>query len=91
MAGPTKMIEHNENVAIGNAKDARELAAQNSSQMKKLLGTEFIIEKILKMLDCDPWDDLGNWAPDAYTHKGMQLSNSRMINQVSNLEPRTKA
>jgi len=57
--------------------------------MKKLLGTEYIIEKILKMLDCDPWDDLGNWKPDAYVHKGMQLSNSRMINQVSNLEPRT--
>jgi hypothetical protein len=57
--------------------------------MKKLLGTEFIIEKILKMLDVDPWDDLGNWAPDAYVHKGMQLSNARMMNQVSNLEPRT--
>lgn len=39
--------------------------------MKKLLGTEFIIEKILKMLDVDPWDDLGNWPPDAHIHKGM--------------------
>ena len=48
--------------------------------MKKLLGTEFIIEKILKMLDVDPWDDLGNWPPDAFVHKGMQLSNARMIN-----------
>jgi hypothetical protein len=57
--------------------------------MNKLLGTEYIIEKILKMLDCDPWDDLGNWPPDAYTYKGMQLSNSRMINEVANLEPRT--
>lgn len=74
---------------MGSARNAKELAAQNNAQMKKLLGTEFIIEKILKMLDVDPWDDLGNWAPDAYVHKGMQLSNSRMINQVSNMEPRT--
>ena len=56
--------------------------------MKKLLGTEFIIEKVLKMLDCDPWDDIGNWAPDAYMHKNMTLSNSRMINQCTNHEPR---
>ena len=57
--------------------------------MNKLLGTEYIIEKVLKMLDCDPWDDLGNWPPDAFIHKGMQLSNSKMINEVASREPRT--
>ena len=77
-------------VGVGNAKDAREkLMAQQSNDMQKLLGTEYIIEKILKMLDCDPWDDLGNWPPDAFIYKGMQLSNSRMINEVANREPRT--
>jgi hypothetical protein len=59
-------------VGVGNAKDAREkLMAQQSNDMQKLLGTEYIIEKILKMLDCDPWDDLGNWPPDAFIYKGM--------------------
>ena len=63
--------------------------AQNNNDMTKLLGTEYIIEKVLKMLDCDPWDDLGNWPPDAFIYKGMQLSNSRMINEVASREPRT--
>jgi hypothetical protein len=42
--------------------------------MRKLLGTEFIVEEVLKMLDIDPWDDLGNWPADAIKFKGMQLS-----------------
>ena len=76
--------------AVGSAQDAKQkLLAQNNNQMNKLLGTEYIIEKVLKMLDTDPWDDLGNWPPDAFIYKGMQLSNSRMINEVANREPRT--
>jgi hypothetical protein len=39
--------------------------------MKKLIATEVIIEEILKELDCDPWDDLDNWPPDAHIYKGM--------------------
>jgi hypothetical protein len=89
MAGPSKVKETLNEYDASNAAKVRELAAQNQAQMKKLLGTEFIIEKVLKMLDCDPWDDIGNWAPDAYMHKNMTLSNSRMINQCINHEPRT--
>jgi hypothetical protein len=76
--------------AIGTAQDGKmKLMAQNNNVLNKLLGTEYIIEKVLKMLDCDPWDDLGNWPPDAFIYKGMQLSNSRMINEVANHAPRT--
>ena len=76
--------------AVGSAQDAKQkLMAQQGNDMNKLLGTEYIIEKVLKMLDCDPWDDLGNWPPDAFIYKGMQLSNSKMLNEVANREPRT--
>jgi hypothetical protein len=51
--------------------------------MKKLIATEVIIEKILIELDCDPWDDLDNWPPDAILYKGMQLSQSRMLNATA--------
>lgn len=40
------------------------------------------------MLDCDPWDDLGNWPADADKYKGMQLSNTKMRNEINNREPR---
>jgi len=56
--------------------------------MKRILGTENVIEKILEELDCDPWDDLGNWPADADKYKGMQLSNSRMRNEINHREPR---
>jgi len=76
-------------VAIGNQKTQEELAAFNQSQIKRLLGTEYIIEKTLKMLDCNPWDDLGNWPADANRYKGMQLSESKMKNEIDHREPRT--
>jgi hypothetical protein len=40
-------------------------------QMKRLLGTEFIIENTLQLLDINPWDDLGDWPADAERYKGM--------------------
>ena len=42
----------------------------------------------IEELDCDPWDDLGNWPADADKYKGMQLSNSRMRNEINHREPR---
>lgn len=51
--------------------EAKAIAAQSQADMKKLIATEVIIEKILIELDCDPWDDLDNWPPDAILYKGM--------------------
>jgi hypothetical protein len=42
-------------------------------------------------VDTDPWDDLGNWQPDAERYKGMRLSHSKMINAIDHREPRTAA
>ena len=33
--------------------------------MKNLLGTEHIITQVLETLECNPWDDLLGWNPDA--------------------------
>jgi len=41
------------------------------------------------MLDVNPFDDLGEWPPDAERYKGMQLSQSKMRNEVGLREPRT--
>ena len=76
-------------IAIKNAKTQEELQALNELQMKRLLGTEHVIENVLKMLDCNPWDDLSNWPADAAKYKGMQLSMSKMKNEVNHREPRT--
>ena len=57
--------------------------------MKRILGTEFIIENTLKLLDIDPFDDLGDWPADAELYKGMRLSDSKMRNEVSLREPGT--
>ena len=78
-------VSHNEK------KSQEELLAQNQDQMRRLLGTEFIIEKVLKMLDCNPWDDLGNWPADAQIYKGMRLSESKMKNEIDLREPRTES
>lgn len=56
--------------------------------MKRLLATEQIIEKVLGMMDLNPFDDLGNWPADAEKYKGMKLSESKMINEVNHKEPR---
>lgn len=53
------------------------------------MGTERIIEEVLKLLDTDPWDDLGNWNADAQIYKGMKLSESKMKNEIDHSEPRT--
>jgi len=29
--------------------------------MRRLMGTEIVIERVMGLLDTDPWDDLGNW------------------------------
>ena len=57
--------------------------------MQRLLGTEYIIDKVLKMLDTNPWDDLGNWPADCVAYKGMKLSESKMKATVDDREPRT--
>ena len=48
-----------------------------------------MIDRVLALpeMDTDPWDDLGNWVADAYPHRGMQLSHSKMLNEVGNREP----
>jgi len=77
-------------VSIGGDKaNLKELQAQNAQQMRRLFGTEFIIENTLKMLDTNPWDDLGDWPADAEIYKGMRLSQSKMKNEVDLREPRT--
>jgi hypothetical protein len=59
------------------------------ASMKRLTSTEIIIDKALKFLDTDPWDDLGEWPADAHIHKGMRLSESKMLNEIDEREPRT--
>lgn len=61
--------------------------------MRRLIGTETMIEKVLGLheMDTDPWDDLGNWPADANVYKGMKLSETKMINEVNNREPRISA
>ena len=48
------------NAIIG---EMEQLQAQSAAQMRRLMGTEIVIERVmaLKELDTDPWDDLGNW------------------------------
>ena len=53
------------------------------------MGTEHVIEEVLKMMDCDPWNDIGNWPSDANKYKGMQLSVSKMKNEINHREPKT--
>jgi hypothetical protein len=53
--------------------------------------TEEIIKGTLELLDTNPWDDLGNWTPDAERYKGMRLSNSKMQNEIDIREPRHSA
>lgn len=61
--------------------------------MRRLIGTETMIEKVLALpeMDTDPWDDLGNWPADANVYKGMKLSETKMINEVDDREPRISA
>ena len=58
---------------------------------RRLMETEEIIQGTLQLLDTDPWDDLGNWQPDAERYKGMRLSHSKMINAIDQREPRSSA
>jgi len=53
------------------------------------MGTDQLIEEVLKMLDTNPWDDLGNWPADADIFNGMKLSETKMKNTVDHREPRT--
>ena len=52
-----------------------------------------MIDRVLAFpeMDTDPWDDLGNWATDAYPYRGVQLSHSKMLNEVGNREPRIRS
>jgi hypothetical protein len=61
--------------------------------MRRLIGTETMIEKVLALpeMDTDPWDDLGNWPADANVYKGMKLSETKMISEVDDREPRISA
>ncbi len=52
------------------------------------MGTEIIIDKVMKFLDLNPTDDLGNWPADAIQYGGMTLSHSKMLNSLDLLEPR---
>ena len=77
-------------VAVGGKHTQEELIkAQKENSLKRLTSTEIIIEKALKLLDTDPWDDLGEWPADAHIHKGMRLSESKMLNEIDVREPRT--
>jgi len=53
------------------------------------MGTDRLIEEVLKMLDTNPWDDLGNWPADADIYNGMKLSETKMKNTIDQREPRT--
>lgn len=81
-----------ENIRKNSAVDERD--AFNSLSRKaarRLMETEEIIRGTLELLDTDPWDDLGNWQPDAERYKGMRLSHSKMIKAIDHREPRTSA
>lgn len=69
--------------------DNGELRRRNAQQMRKLPGSEEIIEKVLEMLDCDPTDDLLGWPPDGDKSNRACLSESKMLNEVAQREPRT--
>jgi len=56
--------------------------------MKDLIGTEHIINQVMKLLDCNPWNDLQGWPADAFKQEYMRLSLSKMKNEVSIREPR---
>jgi hypothetical protein len=58
---------------------------QNARAMKKLPGSETIINKVLMMLDCDPFDDLMGWPADCVCsyNKDVALSESKMKNEVA--------
>lgn len=55
--------------------------------MKNLLGTEFIIEEVLKTLNTNPWDDLLGWNSDAHKTKNMRLSYSKMKHVTDSSHP----
>lgn len=81
-----------ENIRRSSSTDERDsLHAINASATKRLMETEEIIRGTLELLDTDPWDDLGNWTPDAERYKGMRLSHSKMVNEIDHREPRTSA
>jgi hypothetical protein len=75
------------------ANEVENLQEINKHAMRRLIGTETMIEKVLALpeMDTDPWDDLGNWPADANVYKGMKLSETKMINEVDNREPRISA
>jgi hypothetical protein len=72
-------------------KDKEELEAYNAKHLKRLVGTQTVIDRAVALLDTDPWDDLGNWPADATAYKGMRLSEQKMKNEVDHREPRTSA
>jgi hypothetical protein len=55
--------------------------------MKNLLGTDFIIEEVLKTLNLNPWDDLLGWNSDAHKTKYMRLSYSKMKHVTDHSHP----
>jgi hypothetical protein len=73
-------------------KMSMELSQMNDNGMKRLMATERIIDEALKMLDTDPYSDIGNWPADASSYKGeARLSESKMKNEIDHREPRTKS
>ena len=73
-----EMKDYWNNRKANELSEIEQLQAQNAAQMRRLMGTEVVIERVLGILDTDPWDDLGNWPADAAVYKGMKLSRTKM-------------
>lgn len=70
---------------------SNEMSQMDDTGMKRLMATERIIDEALKMLDTDPYSDLGNWPADAICKGDARLSESKMKNEIDHREPRTKS
>jgi hypothetical protein len=57
--------------------------------MKRVMATDAIILEALKLMETDPYADIGNWNVDATPyHPNARLSEQKMLNEVDHRELR---